>query len=236
MSASFTSLIAATLAFVLGHFVLSAAPVRATLTGMLRRTGFLVAYALYAITTFVWMNIAFAHAPFEDLWGDPGWARWFAVGVMPLASVLLAAGTLTANPSAVGFEKLMAANRPPMGIQKVTRHPILWAIALWAALHLAANGDLASVIFFGGMLSLSLAGMGHMEARKRAEPGDAWTRFADGSSFIPFAGIIQGRIRVRPGEIGWSRIAAGLILYLVLLFGHRIVIDVPLLPQLAGYN
>ena len=234
MNASFTSLIAATLAFVLGHFVLSATPVRTALTGVLGRTAFLVFYSLYAIGTFVWMNIAFARGPFEDLWGDPGWARWLAVGVMPLASVLFAAGVMTANPSAVGFEKLMAANRPPMGIQKVTRHPIQWAIALWAALHIAANGDLASVIFFGGILSLSLAGMVHMEARKRAEPGDAWTRFADGSSFIPFAGIIEGRVSVSAGEIGWDRIAAGLILYLVFLFGHRVVIDVPLLPQLSG--
>jgi uncharacterized membrane protein len=234
MSASFTSLIAATLAFVLGHFVLSATPVRTALAGALGRTGFLVAYSLYAIATFVWMNVAFAHAPFEDLWGDPGWARWLAVAVMPLPSVLLAAGILTANPSAVGFEKLMAANRPPMGIQKVTRHPIQWAIALWAALHVAANGDLASVIFFGGILILSLAGMVHMEARKRAEPGEAWSSFAERSSFIPFAAILKGHVRLSPGEIGWSRIAAGIILYLVFLFGHRIAIDVPLLPQLAG--
>ena len=234
MSASFTSLIAAALAFVLGHFVLSAAPIRAALTGALGRTGFLVAYSLYAIATFVWMNIAFTRAPFEDLWGDPGWARWLAVGVMPLASVLFVAGILTANPSAVGFEKLMAANRPPMGIQKVTRHPIQWAIALWAALHVIANGDLASVIFFGGILVLSMAGMLHMEARKRAEPGDGWTSFAERSSFIPFAAILRGRVRVSPSEIGWSRIAAGLILYLVFLFGHRVAIDVPLLPQVAG--
>ena len=234
MSASFTPLIAATLAFVAGHFVLSAAPVRAALTGALGRIGFLVGYSLYAIATFVWMNKAFTRAPFEDLWGDPVWARWLAVAVMPLASTLLAAGVMTANPAAVGFEKLMAADRPPMGIQKVTRHPVLWAIALWAALHLAANGDLASVIFFGGILVLSLAGMVHMEARKRAEPGDAWTRFAERSSLVPFAGIVEGRVRVSPSEIGWSRIAAGVILYLVFLFGHRVVIDVPLLPQLAG--
>ena len=234
MSASFTPLIAATIAFVIGHLVLSAAPVRAALTGALGRIGFLAGYSLYAMATFIWMNKAFTGAPFEDLWGDPGWARWLAVAVMPLASTLLAAGVLTANPGAVGFEKLMAADRPPMGIQKVTRHPILWAIALWAALHLTANGDLASVIFFGGILVLSLAGMIHMEARKRAELGDAWTRFAAQSSLIPFAGIVEGRVRVSPAEIGWSRIAAGIILYLVLLFGHRVVIDVPILPRLGG--
>lgn len=232
MSESFTSLTTATLAFVLGHFVLSAAPIRATLIGVAGRTVFLCGYSLYAIVTFVWMNVAFARAPFEDLWGDPVWARWLAVAIMPLATVLLAAGVLTANPSALGFEKLMIENRPPMGIQKVTRHPIQWAIAIWAALHLAANGDQASLILFGGILTLSVGGMIHMEARKRAESDEAWMRFAEGSSFIPFAAMIEGRVRVTPAEIGRGRIAAGVILYLLFLFGHRFVIDVPLLPEL----
>lgn len=234
MSASFTPLIAATLAFVLGHFALSAAPVRTALMGGLGRTGFHIAYGLFAAATFIWMNVAFTRAPFEDLWGDPRWARWLAVAVMPLASVLFAAGAMTANPAALGFEKLMAADRQPRGIQKVTRHPILWAIALWAALHLVANGDLASVILFGGILTLSIVGMVHIEARKRAELGDVWARFAAASSFTPFVAMIQGRVRVTASEIGWNRIAAGLILYLVLLFGHRFAIDVPVLPGLTG--
>lgn len=141
---------------------------------------------------------------------------------------------MTANPGAVGFEKLMAADRAPLGIQKVTRHPILWAIAIWAGVHLLANGDMASTIFFGGLLGLSLFGMAHLEARKSAELGAAWQRFAAQSSFVPFAAIVSGRVKMDMREIGWNRIAAGAILYLVLLFGHRIAIDVPLLPQLAG--
>ncbi len=234
MSASFTPLITATAAFVCGHFVLSAAPVRAALIGILGRIAFHAIYSLYAIATFIWMNMAYGGAPFEDLWGDPGWARWVAVLAMPVASILFAAGVLTANPGAVGFEKLMESERAPRGIQKVTRHPILWAIAIWAAVHLVANGDMASVIFFGGILGLSLLGMAHLEARKGAEPGEAWRRFAAQSSFLPLAGIMSGRVKIEIREIGWSRIAAGIMLYLILLFGHRVAIDVPLLPQLAG--
>ncbi|MDX1486315.1 MAG: NnrU family protein [Alphaproteobacteria bacterium] len=233
MSATFTPLIAATLAFVLGHFVLSAAAVRGVLVDRLGGNGFLIAYSIYAAATFIWMNIAYSRAPFEDLWGDPGWARWLAVGVMPLAALFFAAGVMTANPAAVGSDKLLAADRPPAGIQKITRHPILWAITLWAALHLAANGDLASVVFFGGILCLGVFGMIHMEARKRRELGGAWDRFANQSSLIPFAAVLSGRVKASLGEIGWSRLAAGLILYLLLLFGHRIVIDVPLLPEMA---
>ncbi len=234
MSANFTPLISATLAFVLGHFFLSARPIRAGLIGILSRNGFLAVYAIYSMATFIWMNIAYTKAPFEDLWGDPHWARWASVLIMPLAAVLLTAGVSTANPSAVGMDKLMAAGREPRGIQKVTRHPLLWAVAIWAALHLVANGDQASVIFFGGILLLCLVGMLHIEARKRAEGGAGWERFASLSSLVPFAALIDGRTRVTLSEIGWGRLVAGLLLYVVLLFGHRIVIDVPILGQLAG--
>jgi uncharacterized membrane protein len=234
MSTSFTPLIAATLAFLAGHFVLSALPIRGALIRILGRTGFLVVYSTLAMATFIWMNVAYARAPFDDLWGDPGWARWVAVLIMPVASTLFAGGVLTANPGAVGFEKLMDSARAAQGIQKVTRHPILWAVALWAGVHLLANGDMASVIFFGGLLVLCLLGMIHLEARKAAELGESWQRFAAQSSFVPFAGIVSGRLSVGMKEIGWNRLAAGVILYLVLLFGHRVAIDVPLLPQLAG--
>jgi uncharacterized membrane protein len=234
MSASFTPLISATLAFVLGHFFLSARAVRNGLIGILSRNGFLAVYAIYALGTFIWMNLAYTKAPWEDLWGDPYWARWASVLLMPFAAILLAAGVSTANPSAVGMDKMLAAGREPKGIQKVTRHPLLWAVALWSALHLAANGDEASVIFFGGILILCLAGMAHIEARKRAEGGAGWERFASLSSAIPFAALIGGRNTVTLSEIGWGRLGAGVLLYLVLLFGHRVVIDVPILGKLAG--
>lgn len=234
MSDTFMPLTAATLAFVLGHFLLSAGPIRSGLIGLLSRNGFLVVYSIYAIATFIWMNLAYTRAPFEDLWGDPLWARWASVVVMPLAAVLLTAGVTTANPSAVGMEKLMAEGREARGIQKVTRHPVLWAIAIWAALHLAANGDLASLIFFGGLVLLCLLGIAHIETRKVTEGGMGWERFTSGSSAIPFTALLSGRAKVTLSEIGWGRIAAGIVLYILLLFGHRVVIDVPILPQLAG--
>jgi uncharacterized membrane protein len=234
MSESFTPLISATLSFVVGHFVLSAGPLRGAMIGALCRNGFLAVYSLYAIATFVWMNVAYTRAPFEDLWGDPLWARWASVLIMPLAAVLFTAGAATAHPWAAGMGTRIERDRAPAGIQKVTRHPVLWAIAIWSALHLVSNGDLASLIFFGGILGLAILGMAHMEARKRAEGDAAWERFASRSSAVPFAGLIGGRIRLTLSEIGWGRLAAGVILYFVLLFGHRVVIDVPILPALHG--
>ena len=234
-AATFTPLLAATALFVASHFLLSARSARDALVRLLTERGFLLAYSLLAGALFVWMNLAYARAPFEDLWGDPLWARWAAVALMPVATVFLVAGVTTASPAAVGGDRLFAQRvREPVGIQKVTRHPVLWALAIWAALHLAANGDLASAIFFGGLLALCLGGMAHIESRRRSQGGANWAPFAAQSSALPFAAVLAGRARVSHAEIGWSRIATGLGLYLVFLFGHRVVIDVPILPGLAG--
>lgn len=235
VSASFVPLLAATFAFIASHFVLSAGPVRRRLTGSMGEPVFLLGYSAVALATFAWMCVAYARAPFEDLWGDPAWARWLSVLVMPFASVFLTAGYATANPAAVGKGHLLAGEPRPSGIQKITRHPIMVAIALWAALHLIANGDAASLILFGGILVLAMGGMAHIEVRKRTQSPKAWDGFAAESSIVPFAAILAGRTRVTLGEIGWNRIVAGLVLYLVFLFGHRFVIDVPLLPGLLPF-
>jgi uncharacterized membrane protein len=234
VSASFMPLLIATAAFVLSHFILSFSPVRGAIAGLIGEQAFLLLYSLVAVATFTWMCVAYGRAPFEDLWGDPRWARWLSVLAMPVATVLLACGIGTANPGAVGFGNLRAPDRGPVGIQKVTRHPIMVGIGLWSALHLMTNGDAASLVLFGGMLILTVGGILHIEVKKRARGGEAWTRFAAASSVVPFAAIIDGRARVSLGEIGWNRIAAGLVLYIVLLLGHRVVVDVPLLPGLVG--
>ena len=234
MSASFAPVIIATAAFVLSHFVLSFSPVRGAIAGRIGEQAFLLLYSLVAIATFTWMCVAYGRAPFEDLWGDPPWARWLSVLVMPVATVMLTSGIGTANPGAIGFGNLRAPDRGPVGIQKITRHPIMMAIALWSALHLITNGDTASLILFGGMLILTLGGIVHIEIKKRAGGGEAWARFTAASSVVPFAAILAGRASVSLGEIGWNRIAAGLVLYVILLLGHRIVVDVPLLPGLFG--
>lgn len=234
VSANFAPLIGATAVFVLTHFALSFTPVRARLVDAMGENFFLIVYSTVAVASFVWMIYAFMHAPFYDLWGDPAWARWMSVALMPVAAVLLAAGMSTRSPAAVGGGGLLAEGRGPVGIQKVTRHPVMMAIALWAALHLITNGDAASSIMFGGILILALGGVAHIEARKHLTGGAAWARFAAQSSVLPFAAILAGRARVGLAEIGWNRLLAGLVLYFVLLFGHRFVVDAPILPGLFG--
>jgi len=51
---------------------------------------------------------------------------------------------------------LVAAQVPVGHIKRVTKHPMLLAFKLWAIGHLLANGELNSVILFGGFLVYSI--------------------------------------------------------------------------------
>ncbi len=80
-----------------------------------------------------------------------------------------------------------------MGVVGIVRHPILWGFALWAGAHLFANGSLAEVLFFAGLLLLSVGGMFIVDRRKRRLLGDeTWIEISSGTSNIPFVGLIKG--------------------------------------------
>lgn len=52
---------------------------------------------------------------------------------------------------------LLVASQLPVGvIMKVTKHPMLLAVKLWAFGHLLANGELNSVILFGSFLAFAV--------------------------------------------------------------------------------
>src|SRR5690606_1989595 len=50
----------------------------------------------------------------------------------------------------------------PGRIQRLSRHPTLWATLLWAVAHLLSNGNLADVLLFGGFLVWAIADFASM--------------------------------------------------------------------------
>jgi uncharacterized membrane protein len=212
----------ATAVFLATHFIAST-PVRSALIRALGDGVYLGAYSVVSIATLGWMIWAFARAPYQSVWLGDEFKAW-AVFLMPVSLVSIACGVLTRNPSAVRQENALAAMSAPRGILRVTRHPIMWGIALWAAVHLVARGDLASIVFFGGFLALALAGTVLIDARKNRTIGVDWQRFTAVTSNLPFVAIIQGRNQFRFDEIGWWRVAAGIAAYFILIFLHPYVL------------
>ena len=216
-------LIAATLLFLALH-ILPSTPLRALAVKAIGESAYLGVFALASLACLVWMSMAFARTPAYALW--PG-LRLVPVLVLPFAFVLLACGLFGRNPTAVGQAGALKHPEAARGILRITRHPVMWAIMLWAGAHLLALGSLRATVFFGGLLLLAAAGTTLQDARKAKALGEDWKRFAASTSNIPFAAVAQGRNRLVWREIGWWKPAAGLALFALVLYFH---------PWLFGYR
>jgi uncharacterized membrane protein len=225
---AFYSLFAAGLAFSGSHILLSSTRLRGALRDQIGENGFLFVYSLTALVTLAWFVVAYARAPRLLLWTVPFSTRLVPVVLMPLATILLVAGYSTPNPTAVGMERRAAADDPAPGILGVTRHPVMWALGLWALGHLVANEDLASLWFFGVIAALAVVGTVLIDRKKRIALGSNWQPFARVTSNLPFAALVAGRARLRWRDIGLLRPVAGLLLYAVLYLAHPLLAGVPI--------
>jgi tripartite-type tricarboxylate transporter receptor subunit TctC len=206
-------LIAATAAFLLTHFVTST-PLRAKLVGAMGEWPYRGAYSAVAFITLGWMIWAYASAPPQPLWSG---FREIPRVAMPLAFVLIACGYWR-NPTLVGADRLLKSNDPARGIIRITRHPIMWGIVLWAAAHMLARGDLRALVFFGGFLVLAALGTILIDRRKQADPD--FRRFKEVTSNVPFVAVAQGRNRIVWREIGWLRPAIGVAVFALVFLVH----------------
>ena len=224
MFGSIESVLYAAIVFVGGHFALSSRPIRTKLVGRIGENAFVVLYSLIVAAALVWLAIAFNRAPLVELWPEPGWGRAALMVVMLIASVFFVCSVSSPNPTAVGAEKRTAGIAKGRGIFAVTRHPMLWSFALWAIGHLIVNGDAAAVILFGGLALLSLGGMAHIDAKRRATGGEVWQRLEASTSAIPFLALMTGRARWGAARIVWWQLAVGLVVFAAFYHLHGPVI------------
>ena len=111
--------------------------------------------AVALVVSLVLIIIGYRGAAFIDVWYPPS----FLTHVNNLLMVL---AFWVYGSSAAKGAKAWPANK--------TRHPQLLAVKIWATAHLLVNGDLASIILFGGMLAWAV---GSVILINKAEP--AWT-------------------------------------------------------------
>ncbi|MBI1942552.1 MAG: NnrU family protein [Betaproteobacteria bacterium] len=209
----------ATAAFIATHFIPST-PLRAALVGAIGAKAYTGAYSLLAVATLGWMIWAYGKAPDDSLWVG---LRALPALVMPVAFILLACGLFARNPTLIGADRLLRNPEPARGIIRVTRHPMMWAIMLWALAHLLARGELKGVVFFGGLFAVAAVGTLLLDRRKARMLGADWTRFSAVTSHLPFAAIVRGRNRFDAAEIGWRNPAIGLALYALFFWAHPLL-------------
>ena len=224
------SLLLAAVAFIGIHLGVSGTALRSVIVGRVGLRAYMIGFSVASVAAMVWLVSAYNAAEYRPTWGMLQWWKPFAIALMLPAFLLVVVGLATPkNPTSVGQEAL--ADRPATGILRVTRHPFLTGAALWAGVHLVGNGDVASGLFFAALLIVSAAGTASIDAKRRLTVGAAgWDAFARQTSIVPFAAILAGRNRLSVAEIGWWKLALGVVAYGLFLGGHKHIVGVSPFP------
>ncbi|MGB6485463.1 MAG: NnrU family protein [Steroidobacteraceae bacterium] len=214
-------LIAACAYFLLIHFGVSGTRLRDALTGKLGERPYRGLFSLASLIGIGWVIYAYRRAPLIPTWGLLPGFRTAAYVLVFIAFLFAVIGVMTPSPTTVGMESRLD---PAMarGMVRITRHPFLWGVALWAVTHLIVNGDLASLILFGTFLVLAVGGTAAIDAKRRRKSPEQWQRFVQVTSSVPFAAIARGGNRLAPAlaEIGLWRIIIAVALYAATFYLH----------------
>ena len=215
------NLIAACVYFLLIHFGVSGTRVRDGLTARLGDGPYRGLFALASLIGIAWMIYAYRRSPLIPTWGLELGLRPAAYVLVFIAFFFAVIGILTPTPTRVGLESRLDP-QTARGMVRITRHPFLWGVGLWAATHLALNGDVASLILFGTLLVLAVGGTASIDAKRRRKFPERWQKFAQATSSVPFAAIARGSNRLAPvlAEIGVWRLLAVLALYALAFYLH----------------
>jgi uncharacterized membrane protein len=212
-------LVLAALLWMAVHIGIAGTALRGAIVARIGEGAFRAGFSAFSVIAILALVTAWRRAETTPLWFAPDWLRWVLVLLMLPAFILFVASVARRNPTAVGGEGALDAE--PGGIQRVTRHPMLWSFALWAMVHILGNGDSAAIVFFGAFLVTALAGMPSIDAKLARRAPAAWAKLAAKTSILPFAAIAAGRNRLQLREIGWVPPVVGLIAWAALLHFHR---------------
>ena len=170
------------IAFVGTHFLLSH-PLRASLVRAVGERAFRGIYSLIAIVLFgsmIWFYGVIGDEP--PLW-EPGEAAWIAGAVLMWLGSILFVGSFVGNPALPG------ARRPsggPRGVLAITRHPMMWGFALWAAVHLMVIATPKALVFDSAIIILALVGSAMQDRKKKRLMGQTWHEWSAQTAFVPF--------------------------------------------------
>lgn len=132
-----------------------------------------------------------------DVWNPPVWTRHLALLLVLVAFILFVAAYL------------------PGHIKARAKHPMLAGVKVWALAHLLANGDLGSILLFGGFLAWAVAARISVKRRDEA--------LAHGPEAAP-AGWRNDALAVGIGTAAWFGFAYWL---------HPLLIGVAVWPMRA---
>jgi uncharacterized membrane protein len=214
--------------FWLGIHLIVAGPLRSPLVDKLGERLFRGLFSLLSVAGLVWFVVAYHRAPRIPLWPTIPASGWLAFVLVFLAFLLAVAGIGPVNLTDTHAPRMIDNKLPVYGITRVTRHPRLCGISLWAIAHLLVNGHLAALLMFGALLVTALNGMVSIDRKRRRTLGAQWDAFEQQTSRLPFAAILSGRTRFELAEFHVWQVALAVALFLGVFWLHGIIGPSPL--------
>lgn len=185
-------LIAGLLLWSATHLMLAMAPgIRAALVGKLGLMPYKGLFSLVLVGALVLIVLGWKSASAASVWVPPTGLRHLTMLLVPIAVILFISA------------------RAPTDIKQVIRHPQLTGVKLWAVAHLLSNGELRSLVLFGGLLAWAVLEVIFINRREGA--------------------------RTKPAKVGALKTTlsavAGLLVAAVLVFAHPWLSGMPLMPS-----
>jgi uncharacterized membrane protein len=178
-------LIVAVVAFVGTHFLMSHG-LRPTLMRALGGKGFQAVYSLVAIVTLSLAVLAFGRAPREPLlWDGHSAVAWTLASVLTFVAMALLLASFVGNPALPGARVAGLSAIMPKGVYRITRHPMMFAIAIWAVAHVIVAPSPRGLVLMGGMITLAIGGSHLQDLKKDRQHGRDWRAWMRRTSFWP---------------------------------------------------
>jgi len=175
-------LLAGMLIFFGVHLVPNMGDTRARLLDRFGEKGYMPVYALLSVLGIVLIAMGKSRAEFVSLWVPPLWGRQLTLLLMAL--------------SIFCFVSIFI----PTNLTRKIHHPMLMFVALWGLAHLFSNGDVSSLLLFGGFTVFSLYKMVSLTLRKPPQPKAAVSLLRD-LLVLVLAALVYGGVMYFHGTI-----------------------------------
>ena len=133
--------------FVAIHVLPTFGGLRANAVAGLGAKGWKLIHTAVSLGAVALIVLGWKQAATEPVYAPPAWGR--SAALLFMLPVLY----------------LLIGRRSGSGINRVTKHPMLWAVVLWAAAHLLAHGERRALVLFGGFAAYALFAMWSQESR-----------------------------------------------------------------------
>jgi len=199
------------LVFAGSHIGLATHPIRSRLVARFGEPGFRAIFSCVAAISYSLLAVWYAD---HRAGGPPGLAlgespvlRWPLIALVAFGVVLIVGGfaDYTGGPYDLARPR---TSRAPRGLERVTRHPFLMGVALFAGAHALLAPHRVGALLMLSLALLAVVGARHQDAKLRGLRGVQFADYLAQTSTVPFGAILAGRQR-----LAWRELPLGTLLF-----------------------